>query len=192
MSRQAGYGEPVTHDAAGDWTGTEAGDPRDGAVATTTDPRPDANFGEQGGRLTYGSYLRVPELLAQQRPESDPPAHDELLFITIHQSYELWFKLLLHELGDARDRMLAGESYLPRVRLERCHSIERVLDYDFVRTEILELVGRRRFNLQETLCHAIVQMIAERSAVRRARVTTRKPDVYEDCEAVGFSLLYER
>ena len=83
------------------------------------------NFGEQGGQLTYNSYLRVPELLAQQVPESDPPAHDELLFITIHQSYELWFKLLLHELSDARDRMLAGESYLPRVRLERCQSIEQ-------------------------------------------------------------------
>ena len=84
-------------------------------------------FGEQGGQLTYNSYLRVPELLSQQVPESDPEAHDELLFITIHQSYELWFKLLLHELSDARDRMLAGESYLPRVRLERCQTIERVL-----------------------------------------------------------------
>jgi len=71
-------------------------------------------------------------------------------------------------------------------------SIGRVLDYDFVRTEILELVARRRFNLQETMCHAIVEMIAARPVVRRARVTTRKPDVYEDCEAVGFSLLYER
>ncbi|HCT79076.1 MAG TPA: tryptophan 2,3-dioxygenase [Micromonosporaceae bacterium] len=86
-----------------------------------------ANFGEQGGQLTYNSYLRVPELLSQQVPESNPEAHDELLFITIHQSYELWFKLLLHELEDARDRMLAGESYLPRVRLERCRSIESVL-----------------------------------------------------------------
>jgi hypothetical protein len=85
------------------------------------------SFGEQGGLLTYGSYLRVRELLAQQVPESDPPAHDELLFITIHQVYELWFQLLLSELTDARDRMLAGETYLPRVRLERCHVIERVL-----------------------------------------------------------------
>ncbi len=84
-------------------------------------------FGEQGGLLTYGSYLRLPELLDQQVPESAPPAHDELLFITIHQVYELWFKLLLAELTDARDRMLDGESYLPRVRLERCHAIERVL-----------------------------------------------------------------
>ena len=87
----------------------------------------DASFGEQGGQLTYGGYLRVAELLAQQVPESDPAAHDELLFITIHQVYELWFQLLLHELTDARDRMLAGESYLPRVRLTRCLSIERVL-----------------------------------------------------------------
>jgi tryptophan 2,3-dioxygenase len=84
-------------------------------------------FGEQGGLLTYGGYLRLPELLDQQRAESDPPAHDELLFITIHQVYELWFQLLLAELSDARDRMLAGESYLPRVRLERCLAIERVL-----------------------------------------------------------------
>jgi tryptophan 2,3-dioxygenase len=87
----------------------------------------DPHFGEQGGRLSYGRYLRVAELLAQQVPESDPPAHDELLFITIHQVYELWFKLLLAELTDARDRMLAGESYLPRVRLERCRAVERLL-----------------------------------------------------------------
>jgi len=84
-------------------------------------------FGEQGGLLTYGGYLHVPELLEQQVPQSDPPAHDELLFITIHQVYELWFKLLLHELIDARDRMMAGEAYAPRLRLHRCVAIERVL-----------------------------------------------------------------
>ena len=88
-----------------------------------TDPR----FGEQGGRLTYGAYLHLHDLLDQQVPESLPPAHDELLFITIHQVYELWFKLLLAELTDARDRMLAGESYLPRVRLARARSVEDVL-----------------------------------------------------------------
>jgi tryptophan 2,3-dioxygenase len=86
-----------------------------------------ASFGEQGGLLTYGTYLRLGELLDQQVPESAPPAHDELLFIVIHQAYELWFKLLLHELTDARERMFAGETYIPRVRLERCHTIERLL-----------------------------------------------------------------
>jgi tryptophan 2,3-dioxygenase len=84
-------------------------------------------FGEEGGRLSYGSYLHIPELLDEQVPISEPPAHDELLFITIHQVYELWFKLLLWELGDARDRMLAGEDYLPRLRLQRAHAVERVL-----------------------------------------------------------------
>ena len=88
---------------------------------------PDAHFGEQGGRLTYGDYLRLAGLLDTQVPESSPPAHDELLFITIHQVYELWFKLVLHELTDARDRMLDGETYLPWVRLERCLAIQRVL-----------------------------------------------------------------
>ncbi|MFC7757453.1 tryptophan 2,3-dioxygenase family protein [Catellatospora bangladeshensis] len=71
------------------------------------------SFGEEGGRLTYGSYLRVPQLLAQQVRMAGPEAHDELLFITIHQAYELWFKLLLHELEDARDRMLAGRATCP-------------------------------------------------------------------------------
>jgi tryptophan 2,3-dioxygenase len=87
----------------------------------------DRHFGEQGGRLSYGSYLHVPDLLDQQVPVAEPPAHDELLFIVIHQVYELWFKLLLHELGDARDRMLAGEDYEPRLRLQRAHAVERVL-----------------------------------------------------------------
>jgi tryptophan 2,3-dioxygenase len=87
----------------------------------------DRQFGEEGGRLSYGSYLHLPTLLEEQVPVSEPPAHDELLFIVVHQVYELWFKLLLHELGDARDRMLAGEDYAPRLRLHRAHAVERVL-----------------------------------------------------------------
>jgi tryptophan 2,3-dioxygenase len=50
--------------------------------------------------LTYGSYLKVDELLNLQHPESDPPEHDEMLFIIIHQVYELWFKQVLHELDE--------------------------------------------------------------------------------------------
>lgn len=98
-------------------------------MTTTTgnDAGPDRHFGEEGGRLSYGSYLRLSELLDQQVPVTEPPAHDEPLFIVIHQVYELWFRLLLHELSDARDRMLAGEAYLPRMRLQRAHAIQRVL-----------------------------------------------------------------
>ena len=87
----------------------------------------DRRFGEEGGLLSYGSYLRIDELLAQQVLASDPPAHDELLFITVHQVYELWFKQLLHELTFARDEMGRGQTYTPRHALQRTHSIERVL-----------------------------------------------------------------
>ena len=91
-------------------------------------------FGEEGGRLTYGSYLRLPQLLSAQHLESDPPAHDELLFITIHQVYELWFQQLLHEAETVRDALLTtvAESggrdlWFVRHLLSRMHVIERVL-----------------------------------------------------------------
>ena len=85
------------------------------------------SFGEEGGRLTYSSYLRLPELLSQQIPQTQPPAHDELLFITVHQVYELWFKQLLKEVGAARDEMLAGRPWQARHLLRRVHAIERLL-----------------------------------------------------------------
>ena len=49
------------------------------------------------GRLTYGAYLRVDDLLALQHPVSRPPHHDEMQFVIVHQVFELWFRLLLHE-----------------------------------------------------------------------------------------------
>jgi len=85
------------------------------------------SFGEEGGRLTYGSYLRLPELLGQQLLTSSPPVHDEMLFIVVHQAYELWFKELLHELTSIRDAMLAGTTVLARQLLRRVHVIERLL-----------------------------------------------------------------
>ncbi|MEJ7775606.1 MAG: tryptophan 2,3-dioxygenase family protein, partial [Nocardioidaceae bacterium] len=83
------------------------------------------SFGEQGAQLTYGSYLRLPQLLDSQHLESD--AHDELLFITIHQVYELWFKQLLHEVGAAREAMSAGSLWWAQHLLGRVAVIERTL-----------------------------------------------------------------
>ena len=57
--------------------------------------------------ITYRSYLRLPELLSLQTPLSE--VHDELLFVTIHQASELWMKLCLHELGEARRRIAADD-----------------------------------------------------------------------------------
>lgn len=88
---------------------------------------PSVHFGEQGALLSYGSYLRVPQLLAQQVPESDPQAHDELLFIVVHQVYELWFKLLLHEVDEVRSAIFDGQYWRARHLLRRVHEIESVL-----------------------------------------------------------------
>ncbi len=100
----------------------------DAASPDPEQPHPsDRHFGEEGARLTYGSYLRVDELLDQQHLESDPPAHDELLFITIHQVYELWFKQLLHELTAVRDAMFAGNLQWARHLLARARTVEGVL-----------------------------------------------------------------
>jgi tryptophan 2,3-dioxygenase len=85
------------------------------------------SFGEEGARLTYGTYLRLEQLLDQQRLLSDPRAHDELLFITIHQVYELWFKQLLHELESARDAMSGNRLWWAKHVFTRVGAIERVL-----------------------------------------------------------------
>jgi len=100
------------------------------------------SFGEQGAQLTYGSYLQLGRLLDSQRLESDPPAHDELLFITIHQVYELWFKQLLHELTAARDAIFAGNLWWAQHLLNRVHVIERVLVHQI---DVLETMTPQDF-----------------------------------------------
>jgi len=78
-------------------------------------------------RLTYGGYLKLNDLTSLQHLLSDPPQHDEMLFIIIHQVYELWFKELLHELDTIIER-LDGNLPLAAHRLvRRCIEIERVL-----------------------------------------------------------------
>jgi hypothetical protein len=60
-----------------------------------------AVYGE--GDLTYNDYLKISDLLKLQVPQSEPAHHDELLFIIIHQAYELWFKLILHEISSLHE-----------------------------------------------------------------------------------------
>ena len=70
--------------------------------------------------LSYNSYLKVQDLIGLQQCLSDPQHHDELLFITVHQAYELWFKQILHEIDAAiklmgEDRIAAAASALRRI-----------------------------------------------------------------------------
>ncbi|HVR98203.1 MAG TPA: tryptophan 2,3-dioxygenase family protein [Thermoanaerobaculia bacterium] len=78
-------------------------------------------------RLSYGGYLKIAELTSLQQQQSDPPHHDEMLFIIIHQAYELWFKQMLHEI-DAAIQRLDSDDVLGTCRvLRRCFEIERLL-----------------------------------------------------------------
>jgi hypothetical protein len=83
------------------------------------DPRPDREF------LDYAGYLALDELLACQRPRSDPPHHDEMLFIVQHQTTELWLKLMLHELEDACALIRADELAPALKRVARVKHIQR-------------------------------------------------------------------
>jgi tryptophan 2,3-dioxygenase len=76
---------------------------------------------------SYGQYLKIEELTGLQECLSEPERHDELLFIVIHQVYELWFKLMLHEAETARDRLASGDCRRATKVLRRLIEIERVL-----------------------------------------------------------------
>jgi len=92
--------------------------------------------------LSYGSYLKVPELLGLQRLLSHPPAHDELLFIVVHQAYELWFRTMLFELESVRDLIFRRDTETARHLLTRVHAIERVL---IEQIEVLETMSPQDF-----------------------------------------------
>ena len=77
--------------------------------------------------LTYASYLKVDELLQLQVPKSDPEQHDEMLFITIHQVYELWFKQLLHELGKIAADFDRGDTFGAIATFKRVCTIMKTL-----------------------------------------------------------------
>ncbi len=77
--------------------------------------------------LSYNKYLRVPDLIGLQECLSGPEHHDELLFITIHQAYELWFKQILHEI-DAAIGMMNGDRVAAAARtIRRVVEIEKLL-----------------------------------------------------------------
>jgi len=77
--------------------------------------------------VTYGSYLRVDDLLSLQRPRSEGPEHDEILFIVIHQVYELWFKEMLHEFDYVRRLFEADDSHRAQHTLKRILTILKVM-----------------------------------------------------------------
>ena len=93
--------------------------------------------------LTYTSYLAVDDLLKLQKPLSEGPEHDEMLFIIIHQTYELWFKQLIHEFQQAQRALESGNTHYALSILGRIRTIMKVC---VAQVDILETMTPLQFN----------------------------------------------
>ncbi|NBP11924.1 MAG: tryptophan 2,3-dioxygenase [Actinobacteria bacterium] len=93
--------------------------------------------------LTYSSYLKVDDLLKLQKPLSEGPEHDELLFIVIHQTYELWFKELIHEFLAAQRSLESGDTHYSLSILGRIRTIMKIC---VAQIDILETMTPLQFN----------------------------------------------
>jgi tryptophan 2,3-dioxygenase len=123
-------------------------------------------------RVSYSSYLKVPELLSLQQTLADPPAHDELQFIVVHQVYELWFRLVLHELdavkaaldvaaesGDdtplrTATRLLKRVETIFKVLVQQIHVLESMRPTDFLefRAQLNPASGFQSAQFREVEC----------------------------------------
>lgn len=93
--------------------------------------------------LTYTSYLKVKELLELQQPESKPEEHDEMLFIIIHQVYELWFRQILHEFDKLRNDLEEGKTWSSAKTMRRVLTILKTM---VSQIDVLETMTPLEFN----------------------------------------------
>ncbi len=106
------------------------------------------------------------------------------------EDFDLMVDIGFHdfEIGTPQRLRVNMEVWLEATHFPTCDSVDAAWDYDFLRSSLLEMVAGRRFNLQETVAHEIYDLIAARQGVKAVRVSTRKPDIYPDCAAVGVEL----
>lgn len=93
--------------------------------------------------ITYTSYLKIDELIELQQLKSDPEEHDEVLFIIIHQTYELWFKQILHEFDKLRRDLKAGNTWGSLKTMRRILTILKTM---VSQIDILETMTPLEFN----------------------------------------------
>jgi dihydroneopterin aldolase len=92
------------------------------------------------------------------------------------------------EIGSPQRLLVTVEIWLEDVSLPAEDNPEHAWNYDFLRTEIEEIASSRRFNLQETLAHAIFERVAAFRGIRALRVRLSKPDIYPDAHGVGVEI----
>jgi len=104
------------------------------------------------------------------------------------RNYEVWINIGVHEFEKrAEQRVLINvDLYVPlAMSTPKADELDEVLDYDFIRRTVAQRVKRGHVQLQETLCDDILAQLLAHPKVQAARVSTAKPDVYPDCDAVG-------
>ncbi len=92
------------------------------------------------------------------------------------------------EIGTPQRLRINVEVWLDAASFPTSDEVAAAWDYDRLRSGIQDIVAGRRFNLQETVCRAVYDLVAARAGVVALRVSTRKPDIYPDCAAVGVEL----
>ena len=104
------------------------------------------------------------------------------------KNYEVWINIGVHEFEKkAEQRVIINvDLYVPlELSTPKSDELDEVVDYDFIRRTVAERLSKGHIHLQETLCDDILAAVLSHSKVHAARVSTAKPDVYPDCEAVG-------
>ncbi len=106
------------------------------------------------------------------------------------RNFNVFISMGVHDFEkQARQRVIVNvDLYIdPDGRIEH-DTIRETVDYDFVRNVILRIADSGHFHLQETFCERILDACLEKSGVLAARVSSEKPDIYPDCESVGFEI----
>jgi dihydroneopterin aldolase len=104
------------------------------------------------------------------------------------RDYEVWINIGVHDFEKKGEQrvVINVDLFVPlALSTPQDDELDEVVDYDFIRRNISERVARGHIHLQETLADELLQLMLAHPRVRAARVSTEKPDVYPDCDAVG-------
>ena len=104
------------------------------------------------------------------------------------RNYEVWINIGVHDFEKKGEQrvVINVDLYVPLAQsTPHADRLDEVVDYDFIRRSIVARIARGHVHLQETLCDDVLALMMAHPKVRAARVSSEKPDVYPDCDAVG-------
>lgn len=123
----------------------------------------------------------------------NPLLHDcRRLFL---RDYEVWINIGVHDFEKRGEQrvLINVDLWIPlALSTPRADELDEVVDYDFIRRTVMERVKTGHIHLQETLADDLLKSLLRHPRVRAARVSTEKPDVYPDCDAVGVEVFGEK